>query len=123
MPTVQRIAEGKEPEMNAQMRSFFFVALAGVIYAGGCKERSALPSMPARPPASVSVTPAVAKDVPQYIEEIGRTAAIESVTIQPQITGKVMEIHFADGAVVKKGDLLFVIDPRPFQAVLDQAQA
>src|SRR5215218_5038981 len=68
-----------------------------------------------RPPAAVVVAAAVAQDVPVYLDEIGKTAASEFVTIRPQVGGKVTEIHFKDGAYVKKGDLLFSIDPRPFQ--------
>jgi membrane fusion protein, multidrug efflux system len=91
--------------------------------AAGCKEHAQSLAMPARPPARVAVTPATTQDVPLYIEEIGRTAAIESVTIQPQVTGTVFEINFKDGQMVKKGDLLFLIDPRPFEAALAAAQA
>src|SRR6266545_2992749 len=80
-------------------------------------------TMPARPPAVVTVTPVVSRDVPLYVEEIGKTTAFEMVTVQPQVTGKVLELHFKDGANLKKGDLLFTIDPRPFQATLAQAQA
>jgi len=102
------------------------IPLVSIILASlsvGCERKEAALKLPQRPPASVSVTPAVAKDVPVYLEEIGRTTAVESVTIQPQVTGRVIDIHFTDGAMVKKGDLLFTIDPRPFQATLDQAIA
>jgi multidrug efflux system membrane fusion protein len=58
-----------------------------------------------------------------YIERIGKTAARESVTIQPQVGGAIMQIHFQDGAQLKKGDLLFTIDPRPYDAALKQTQA
>ena len=76
-----------------------------------------------RPPASVTASDAIAKDVPVYLDEIGRTAARESVTIQPQVAGKITQLHFTDGANIKKNDLLFTIDPRPYQAALAQAQA
>src|SRR6185369_11524449 len=49
--------------------------------------------------------------------------ARETVSIQPQVSGRIMQIHFADGANVKKGQMLFTIDPRPFEANLKQAQA
>ena len=98
--------------------------LASLTLGFGCKRQSATPAaLPERPPAAVSVAPAVAQDVPQYVQEIGRTAATESVIIQPQVTGKVLNIHFTDGAMIKKDQLLFTIDPRPFQATLDQANA
>src|SRR2546427_5164687 len=93
-------------------------ALLLAVLAGCKKHDQQAVALPARPAPMVTVTPAVARDVPLYIDEIGRTAARESVTIQPQVTGKVIQIHFEDGANVKKGDLLFTIDPRPFQATL-----
>jgi multidrug efflux system membrane fusion protein len=61
--------------------------------------------------------------VPVYMDEIGKTVAREMVTVSPQVTGRMMEIHFTDGGDVKKGDSLFTIDPRPFQAQLDAALA
>jgi multidrug efflux system membrane fusion protein len=71
----------------------------------------------------VVTAPAVAKDVPIYIDEIGKITAREHVVIRPQVSGKIMAIKFVDGADVKKGDALFEIDPRPFQASLNQAKA
>jgi multidrug efflux system membrane fusion protein len=76
-----------------------------------------------RPPAAVMTASAVSKDVPVYIDEVGRTSAIESVTIQPQVSGKITQVHFTDGADVEKGQVLFTIDPRPFEAALAEAQA
>lgn len=72
---------------------------------------------------AVTVVAAVSRSVPIYLDEIGRTSAAETVTIQPQVTGEVTAIHFTDGAFVKKGQLLYSIDPRPFQADLDRAKA
>jgi multidrug efflux system membrane fusion protein len=76
-----------------------------------------------RPPAPVSVVAAVARDVPIYLDEIGKFVAREVVTIQPQVTGRITKIHCTDGADVKTGDVLFTIDPRPYQAQLDAAEA
>jgi multidrug efflux system membrane fusion protein len=88
----------------------------------GCSNKAA--QMPfERPPAPVSATVAVAQDVPTYIDAIGKTVAREVVSIQPQVSGRITKIHFTDGANVRKGDLLFTIDPRPFEAALRQAQA
>jgi multidrug efflux system membrane fusion protein len=75
---------------------------------------------PARP---VTVAKVVAKDVPLYLDEIGTCAAYETVLLQAQVTGVIITRNFQDGSDVKKGDLLFTIDPRPFQAALDQAKA
>ncbi len=76
-----------------------------------------------RPPSPVQVTVAISQDVPTYLDAIGKTVAREVVAIQPQVSGRITKIHFTDGANVKKGDLLFTIDTRPFEANLNQAQA
>jgi membrane fusion protein, multidrug efflux system len=79
---------------------------------------------PARPPARpVTVAKVVTKDVPVYLDEIGTCAAYETVQVQAQVNGVIIARHFQDGSDVKKGDPLFTIDPRPFQAALDQAKA
>src|SRR5690242_13808859 len=88
----------------------------------GCKPKQQM-TMPQRPPAPVTVAVAKAQDVPVYLEEIGKTTASEYVTIQPQISGQLKDIKFKDGADLKKNDLLFIIDPRPFEAALNQAEA
>src|SRR5712691_1331287 len=74
---------------------------------------------PVRP---VLVSKVITKDVPLYIDEIGTCAAYETVQVQAQVSGQIIARHFQDGADVNKGDLLFTIDPRPYQAALDQAQ-
>jgi membrane fusion protein, multidrug efflux system len=75
---------------------------------------------PVRP---VTVAKVVAKDVPLYLDEIGTCAAYETVLVQAQVSGVIITRNFQDGSDVKKGDLLFTIDPRPYQAALDQAKA
>ena len=76
-----------------------------------------------RPPAAVTVAQAVAKDVPVYLDDVGKCVSREVVSVMPQISGKITQLHFTDGADVKKGDLLFTIDPRPFEAALHSAEA
>jgi multidrug efflux system membrane fusion protein len=71
----------------------------------------------------VTVAKVVTKDVPVYLDEIGTCAAYETVQVQAQVNGVIIARHFQDGSDVKKGDPLFTIDPRPFQAALDQAKA
>jgi membrane fusion protein, multidrug efflux system len=71
----------------------------------------------------VTVAMATAEDVPRYLGEIGRSGAFESVTVTPQVPGRILERHFQDGEELKKGQLLFTIDPRPYQAQVDVAQA
>ncbi|MFI5382347.1 MAG: efflux RND transporter periplasmic adaptor subunit, partial [Tepidisphaerales bacterium] len=110
-------------------RTIYRMCVAAAAAAGmlaGCKKpgAQAMPGMgTGRPPAPVTVVPAVTQDVPIYIDEIGRCLAYEYVSVAPQVSGPIMDIHFADGAEVKKGDKLFTIDPRPFDALLAQARA
>jgi membrane fusion protein, multidrug efflux system len=93
----------------------------GVIVMSGCgtKEQAAFE----RPPAPVTVAAAVSRDVPVYLDQIGKCVAREVVAIQPQVSGRITQLHFTDGADVKQGDLLFTIDPRPFEVSLQQAKA
>jgi multidrug efflux system membrane fusion protein len=75
----------------------------------------------ARPPA-VPVSLPVQREVTDYVDFTGQTKAIQSVDIIPLVTGYLVEMPFKEGAEVKKGDLLFVVDRRPYKAQLDQAQ-
>src|SRR5881409_2726307 len=77
---------------------------------------------PAPAPRLVETAKVIQQDVPLYLDEIGTTAAYETVQVQAQISGQIIARNFQDGADVKKGDLLFTIDPRPYQAALEQAQ-
>jgi multidrug efflux system membrane fusion protein len=88
----------------------------------GCS-RSQVQAAPTMPAPLVTVALATAQDVPRYLDEIGRNVAFESVTVTPQVGGKITERHFQDGESLKKGQLLFVIDPRPYKAQVDSAQA
>jgi multidrug efflux system membrane fusion protein len=68
------------------------------------------------------VSKPVQREVTDYVDFTGRTNAIEAVDVRPRVTGYLMQMPFKEGSEVKKGDLLFEIDPRPYQAQLDQAQ-
>jgi multidrug efflux system membrane fusion protein len=100
---------------------FLFLCVVGTFVLTSCGSK-AQPSFE-RPPAPVEVAPATSEDVPTYLDAIGKTVAREVVSIQPQVSGRITAIHFTDGADVKKGQLLFTIDTRPFEANLKQAQA
>jgi membrane fusion protein, multidrug efflux system len=101
-------------------KSFYLLFLLGLL-STACAKKD--PPPPERPPSPVTVATAVTQDVPVYLDEVGHTVAREVVSVQPEVSGKITEIHFADGANLKKGDLLFTIDPRPFEAQLNVAQA
>src|SRR5262249_56898797 len=66
---------------------------------------------------------AVSREIVEGDEYRGRLQALESVEVRARVGGYLQSIHFADGAIVKEGALLFVIDPRPYEAVLKHAQA
>ncbi len=75
------------------------------------------------PPALVSVAPIKRADFPLYLDSLGQVQAFNTVTVRTRVDGQVMKIAFTEGQMVKAGDLLAQIDPRPFQATLDQAKA
>lgn len=110
--------------MKWQLRFLYILPLFVLqMAAWGCNRanpQAAGPQMP--PPPLVSVVKAQAQSVPIYLDEIGKSNAFESVTVTPQVGGRITERQFKDGADLTKGQLLFVIDPRPYQAQLDSAK-
>src|SRR5262245_45955557 len=94
-----------------------------LLLSAGCRKKEAAGGPPQMPPAPVKTVAAEAADVPVYFDEIGRTVAREVVTIQPQVSGRITELNVVDGADVKAGDPLFTIDPRPYKAQLEAAEA
>jgi RND family efflux transporter MFP subunit len=96
------------------------LGLALLLIAGlGCKKASP----PQQGPLPVNVVTVIEKEVNEWDEFTGRLEAVESVDIRPRVSGYITEIHFEAGAIIKKGDLLYVIDPRPYQADFDRAAA
>jgi RND family efflux transporter MFP subunit len=87
---------------------------------GGCKREP--PALAATPPPVVMVSQPVEREITDYYEYTARTAAVKAVEVRARVSGYLVKINFRDGSMVKTGDLLFQIDPRPFQAVLDQAK-
>lgn len=75
------------------------------------------------PPVLVNTAVATRRDVPVYLTGIGTVQALNTVTIRTQVQGQLDKVLFKEGEIVKKGDLLAVVDPRPFQATLDEAVA
>jgi multidrug efflux system membrane fusion protein len=118
-------------EMNVQEKTVLktrhgilgtFSLLLLTFAASGCSHTQ-VQAAAAMPAPLVTLSSATAQDVPRYLDEIGRNGAFESVTVTPQVGGRITERHFQDGENLKKGQILFVIDPRPFKAQLDSAQA
>jgi multidrug efflux system membrane fusion protein len=104
-----------------RLRAALSVGCLSAVFMTGCVNKAQQSFE--RPPAPVTVTTVVTQDVPTYLDAIGKTVAREVVSIQPQVSGRITKIHFADGADVKKGDLLFTVDTRPFEVNIQQAKA
>jgi RND family efflux transporter MFP subunit len=81
------------------------------------------PAAPPPPPPKVTVSQPVSREVTEWEEYTGRLEAIESVEVRARVNGYLQSIHFKNGVTVKQGDLLFVIDPRPYQTELERAKA
>ena len=81
------------------------------------------PKKPTSAPIPVTVSMATQKTVPVQLRAIGNVQAYSTVTIKSKVGGELVRVHFTEGQDVKKGDLLFMIDPRPYEAALKQAEA
>ena len=90
-----------------------------VLLLAGCGQ----PSSQEAPPPTVTVAKVQERELQDFVVFTGRTAAVETVDIRARVSGYLVETKFRDGTEVKKGDPLFLIDPRPYQADLDRAQA
>src|SRR5271165_7115779 len=99
------------------------VGVAGcvVLLCGGCGRSGGGGQSP--PPPQVSVAPVLEQRVKDWDEFTGRLQAVETVEIRPRVSGYIDKVAFVEGSQVKRGDLLFVIDPRPYQADYDRAAA
>jgi RND family efflux transporter MFP subunit len=92
-----------------------------LLSAGGCGNKGVSAAAP--PPPNVQIVEVVQRDVPVYHEWIATLDGYVNAIIQPQVSGYLIQQNYREGALVRKNDVLFKIDPRPFQAVLDQAKA
>jgi multidrug efflux system membrane fusion protein len=109
------------------MKVALFVSAAAVLILSSCSRKAPAPggksSRSASGPIPVLVAKSGAQNVPVEIHAVGNVQAYSSVSIRSQLTGKITQVHFQEGQEVKRGDLLFTIDPRPFEAAFNQAQA
>jgi multidrug efflux system membrane fusion protein len=96
-------------------------ARAVTLLAAGCAQTSAQPAPP--PPPQVTVASVIERDVTEWDEFTGRLQAVDSVEVRPRVSGLIAAVRFNEGAIVRRGDLLFEIDPRPFQAEVDRLRA
>lgn len=105
--------------MNRTLK-FSLAPLAALILAACARNEAA--EAPAVPP-SVAVAKVVSKPITEFDEFTGRFEAVERVEVRPRVSGYVTSSNFQQGHSVKKGDILYVIDPRPYQATLNRAEA
>ena len=97
--------------------------VVAVLCLAGCQKTAPPRAAGGFPPTPVTVAKAEQKNIPVQVRQIGSVEAISTITVKAQIGGELTEVRFKDGQDLKKGDLLFVIDPRPYQQAIDQAQA
>src|SRR5579884_2384554 len=115
---------GEANRVSASKNIFIVLTIvASLALVCGCDRQAQSAQAMERPPALVVVAKATTRDVPVYLDEIGKCAAREYVSVMPQVAGKIVERLFEDGADLHKGQPLFTIDTRPYQAALDQAKA
>jgi len=107
-------------ETNMGRTSLALFATMFLVNAIGCSDGKVRAAAPPPPPL-VEVAPVIQKDVPVHGEWVGTLDGYVNAQIQPQVSGYLIRQDYHEGALVKKGQLLFEIDPRPFQALLDQA--
>jgi membrane fusion protein, multidrug efflux system len=97
------------------------IVLPMLIFMSGCARTAAQPADPPAP--QVTAAAVVARDVTEWDEVTGRLEAVNTVAVRPRVSGFVSAVRFEEGAIVRKGDLLFQIDPRPFEAEADRLRA
>ncbi len=98
-----------------------YILCLGIVSLGisGCYRTS----KPKPLPHIVNAQAAVREDVPIYFDAIGQAISPVTVNIRPQVSGKLIATYIQQGSIVKYGDIIYTIDPRPYQAILDEAQA
>jgi multidrug efflux system membrane fusion protein len=114
--------------MKEHFQSLFIRFLTGIlgllllaVFSSGCSNEKSKNTVSA--PIPVIVSTAIQKTVPLQLRAIGNVQAYSTVTIKSKVGGELVGVHFTEGQYVKKGDLLFTIDPRPYEAALKQAEA
>lgn len=124
-------ARAIRPCAKQGMRTSYFTAIAAVIVAAGLGCWLAIGRNTAHSAAAPVPSPAIpvtagiarAQDVPIYAQGVGTVQAINTVNVKTRVDGTIMQSYFTQGQEVKQGDKLFLIDPRPYQATLDEAKA
>src|SRR4051794_27640383 len=115
------------PKRRGRLIVLALIGIAAVaavaVWAEWPRGQSAARAAPPRPTVPVTVSVASRRDVPIFLDGLGTVQASNTVAIHSQVDGKLQSVNFVEGQAVHQGDTLAVIDPRTFQAALDQAQA
>jgi multidrug efflux system membrane fusion protein len=113
---------------GAWMKEHFralFIGILGLVFlavfSSGCSNEKS--KNPVSAPLPVTISTAIQKIVPVQLRAIGNVQAYSTVTVKSKVGGELVRVHFTEGQDVKKGDLLFTVDPRPYEAALKQAEA
>ena len=106
--------------LSKLVKSAALVLSAGMVLSGCARPPAENPATTA---ASITVSYPVEKTITDFVEFTGRTAAVDSVEVRAHVWGYLQKVNFKEGALVKKGDVLFELDPRPYEAMLNQAKA
>jgi len=109
------------PPKAHELRVVGYLLILGLLLQSGCKQGAQSGQPPAPPPPEVIVTSVIQRDVPIYFEWVGTTEGYVNAQIRPRVQGYLYARHYKEGAAIKAGDLMFTIDPREYQAALDQA--
>ena len=101
----------------------FYALLLSLLAAGCNRSSSSAKAAPALRPIPVGVTEVQKRDVPILLEGLGTVTAYNTVTVRSRVDGEIVKVNFREGQDVKAGDLLVIVDPRPFEVALSQAEA
>ena len=112
---------GRRPRW--QRGAIVAVPLALLVIGGYEIAHHGAPAAAAPPPPTVTIATPITRSIDQWDDYVGRFEPSKSVEVRPRISGQITGVHFQDGAIVHKGQLLFTIDPRPFAAALAEARA